>query len=482
MFAGRAVYCSEVPAKRALVYLQCPTCRARVPLAGLVTDAGCSACDWRGAVPPDRWDWVVADEPQTVAGGLEILGETVASDVTCGACGAVIAEPVIEGAVVARAPSVPCAACHKLMLLSALPEGAVRPRGWRGAHAAFVLGRGAVVDAPVNVPCSACGAPLVVDGTTPAPACVYCHVRTPLPQDVWRALRPPGAMHPFFLWMDARAAKAAFAHRAIAATRKRLAWIALAAVGLTVVAGVIAFAVHMQRRAAAAPPYGFAAENGSCNGVQAACTLDKKALLHCEAAKMVVAMTCRGPAGCRVDGEDLHCDYTRAVEGDPCDVEDFACSTDGKRELRCDGVRFVAANTCKGPDGCRLTPGTKKGFTLSCDANVADVGDACMRDDQWACSSDMRAELRCARGRFVLTTTCKGRRACRVTKNRGDDTTTVACDSTIADVADPCFGKGGACSTDGRSALTCDQSQFTRLRACPHGCTVGGDGNEIMCR
>jgi hypothetical protein len=472
----------DVPAKRALVRLQCPTCRAVVPLAGLVTDAACSACDWRGAVVPDRWDWVVGDEPQTVAGGHEILGETVACDVTCRRCGVVIAEPLIAQAVSARAPSVACVACRQPMAIRGLPAGALRPRSWQGAHASVALGEGAVLDAPVNVPCSSCGAPLVVDGTTPAPACVYCHVRTPLPQHVWRALRPPGGVHPFFLWMDASAAKAALAHRAMLATRRRLVWIVLALVGLAAVGGVVALVVHLQRVAAAAPPHGFAVENGDCYDQKAACSLDKKALLHCETGKMSVAMTCHGPAGCRVDGEDLHCDYTNATPGEPCDIEDFTCSADGKSQLRCDGAHWSVSNACKGPDGCTMTPRGKSGYSLSCDYNVADVGDACMKNDQWACSSDMKANLRCAEGHFALAQACKGPKGCTVTKNRGDDTTTVACDSAIADLGDVCFGEGGACSTDGHSMLKCDHGQFARAHACPRGCTVDKDDNELTCR
>ncbi len=196
---------------------------------------------------------------------------------------------------------------------------------------------------------------------------------------------------------------------------------------------------------------------------------------------MVVAMTCRGPAGCRLDGTVVHCDYTHAALGDPCDVDDFTCANDGKHELRCDGAHFVAASTCKGPDGCTLTPAhDNKGFTLSCDYHVADIGEACMKDDEWACSSDMKSELRCANGGFVVAQACKGPHACRVTKNRGDDTTTVACDHGIADVGEPCVGKGDACSADGRSELVCDNGQFGRARSCPHGCTVGD--NDITCR
>ena len=127
--------------------------------------------------------------------------------------------------------------------------------------------------------------------------------------------------------------------------------------------------------------------------------------------KMAVAGTCKGPNACRaaINGKSISCDVTLADRGDPCNGTDDACSTDHNAELRCQAGHFVVTATCKGPDGCTLTPAKKgEGYTLSCDDHVADVGDPCFDTERTACSSDKKTLLTCTAQRFAVDHACKG--------------------------------------------------------------------------
>lgn len=469
--------------KRVIVHVACPQCRATLPLAGIVNDVVCGSCEWRGTLVPERWRWVLADDAHTVTGGEEILGETCEAPVTCRKCNVAVSDEAIERAAQTKTPVVACRACGVEMAVRSLPDEAQRPASWRGAHASVVIGEGSVRDrnaAPVNVPCVRCGAPLEVDGSTPVPVCSYCHTRTPIPPELWKRLHPSGTTHPFYLWMTPREATAASASRAVRSARSQWMWIAL---GLVVVAivGTVVWAVRKSMAAAAsAPPAGFGVAGGSCDGKQSACSLDKKTLLECENEKLVVALTCKGPAGCRTGDHatSVSCDYTRADENDPCNVKDETCSIDGKTELRCDGSKFVPAGTCKGPDGCTVTP-AKEVYALSCDDHVADLGDVCAEDGRWACATNAKSLLRCIHGKFIVASTCKGSGACRVMKNRAADTTSVACDGTTGDEGDPCGTESDACSADGKSLLRCKDGHLARIQSCRRGCTPG---DHVNCR
>jgi hypothetical protein len=180
-----------------------------------------------------------------------------------------------------------------------------------------------------------------------------------------------------------------------------------------------------------APLVPIAAAGDACNGRRAACAKDGKAELRCAAGDtMAVAGTCKGPNACRpaIDGKIITCDVTLADPGDPCDVTDDACSTDHKAELRCQAGRFAVIATCKGADGCTLTPAPARkhgGYTLSCDDHVADVGDPCFDTERTACSSDKKALLTCTAQRFAVDHACK--RGCAVKKVVGTGNTEMDC-------------------------------------------------------
>jgi hypothetical protein len=150
-------------------------------------------------------------------------------------------------------------------------------------------------------------------------------------------------------------------------------------------------------------------------------------MLECDGSKLVVALTCKGPKGCRAleHGKTVSCDYTRADENDPCNVKDGTCSMDGKSELRCDGAKFVLASSCGGPDGCSISP-NGNGYTLTCDDHIAPVNSPCLEDGRFACSTDKKSMLRCTRGHFIAASSC--RTPCTIKKDLVAATTTVSCD------------------------------------------------------
>jgi hypothetical protein len=268
---------------------------------------------------------------------------------------------------------------------------------------------------PFNFPCSNCGAHLIVDGSTQTPVCTYCHVQTLLPEDVWRRFHPTPqpVASPTFTRAPEKKSILAFVVGPI-----------IAVVGI---GGVIAFAAFSA--ANQKPPIGNAGD--ACEGRTFACSTDKKAELSCGAAdKLEVTTSCKGPNGCRVapDGNSITCDYTSADVKDPCDTTDDACSTDHKSELMCVAGKFSVRATCKGPDGCTLSPAKKGGSTIACDDHIADLGDPCFDGERTACSADHKSLLACTAQKYVVDRACKGPKGCTMTKDIGGKTMTVDCD------------------------------------------------------
>lgn len=261
---------------------------------------------------------------------------------------------------------------------------------------------------PLRFDCTNCGARVAVDGSAQRVACAYCRTEMLLPEAIWLQFHsPPPEPRP--------AAE-------IAAPGRGALVIGLVAGGVAVLGGVIAAVVAIVGAARVTvvptPLVPIATAGDPCNGRRAACAKDGRAELLCGTdGKMTVAGTCKGPNGCRaaIDGKSITCDVTLADRGDPCSGADDSCSTDHDAELRCQGGRFAVIATCKGPDGCTLTPAKKgEGYTLSCDDHVADVGDPCFDTERTACSSDNKALLTCTAQRFVVDHACK--RGCTVKK------------------------------------------------------------------
>jgi hypothetical protein len=268
---------------------------------------------------------------------------------------------------------------------------------------------------PLNFPCGNCGAHLVVDGSTQTPTCSYCHTQTLLPEEIWTRFHPNVPPAP-----------------AVQPTREPekkniLAWVIGPVIAVAMIGGVIALAAFGE--ATQKPPIGNAGD--ACEGRTAACSTDKKANLVCGADdKLVASTSCKGPNGCRVsaDGNTITCDYTFADVNDPCDGADDACSTDHKAELACVAGKYAIRATCKGPDGCTLSPAKHGNSTISCDDHIADIGDPCFDGERTACGTDHKSLLTCTAQKYVVDRTCKGPKGCTMTKDIGGKTMTVDCD------------------------------------------------------
>jgi hypothetical protein len=281
--------------------------------------------------------------------------------------------------------------------------------------------------APIHFACTNCGAQVLVDGSTRTPACAYCKTQILLPEAIWRRFHPaPHAPAP------QGAASGAGKSGGL------VIGLVVVAVVATAVVPIVGALVSVGARVAgtglvpvpSGPPNPLATAGEPCNGRRAACSTDGRAQLLCGANdKMTVAQTCKGPNACRTttSGKSVTCDTTLADPNDPCNITDDACSTDRKAELRCQAGHFAVVATCRGPDGCTVTPSKAgSGYTLSCDDHVADVGDPCFDTERTACSSDKKALLTCTAQRFVVHRACK--RGCKVTKVVGTRNTEMDCE------------------------------------------------------
>jgi hypothetical protein len=111
----------------------------------------------------------------------------------------------------------------------------------------------------------------------------------------------------------------------------------------------------------------------------------------------------------------IHCDDSLGDVGDACTVEsgdaNYACTTDKKIEVVCDGAtgKFIASNSCRGPKGCWVDADL-----VHCDASYAREGEVCRPVSNHACSEDAKSEDKCSpQMRWVKQRDCK-RQGCRV--------------------------------------------------------------------
>ena len=292
----------------------------------------------------------------------------------------------------------------------------LRPLPHHGHGAGYAGSRMSSPSDPIHFACTNCGAHLTVDGSTQTPTCAYCNTEMLLPEAIWRRFHPPlllgtaepscthrrEARHP-----RGRAGRRRRRHRRRRHRRGR---------------GPRRHGRHDGHLGAAQP--GRDARRGLQRPPRG--VLERReggAALRSERQDGGRA-TCKGPNACRatVGGKNLTCDTTLADLNDPCNIADDACSTDRKVELRCQAGHFAIIATCKGPDGCTLTPSkTGSGYTLSCDDHVADVGDPCFDTERTACSSDKKALFTCTAQRFVVHRACK--KGCMVRKLVGTAST-----------------------------------------------------------
>jgi hypothetical protein len=191
----------------------------------------------------------------------------------------------------------------------------------------------------------------------------------------------------------------------------------------------------------------------------------------------LVPLPCRGPKGCAGTGSASQCDDDLAKEGDACVMmlnENFACSTDHKKELICKEGKFAVRRACKGTKECTIETDA-----LHCDDSMGDVGDVCVEeagDANYACSVDKQTEVVCKGDKFLASNSCRGAKGCWITND------VVHCDMSFAREGDVCRPVDNhSCSEDAKSEMKCSpQMKWVKKRDCKHeGCKV--KGNEVYC-
>jgi hypothetical protein len=149
--------------------------------------------------------------------------------------------------------------------------------------------------------------------------------------------------------------------------------------------------------------------------------------------------------------------------GAPC-TSGMVC--DGAHAALVCGGGTYSPLACRGPRGC-----TGQGSSAYCDMQLAEEGDACLGGaETYACAVDHQRALSCHGGKWTLWRSCKGEGGC-AWKGRSN----VECDSTIADIGDPCTTAGNvACSPDGKNIYVCRGDKFDTYKGCrgDKGCRV----------
>ncbi|HEY6458963.1 MAG TPA: hypothetical protein VIY73_02400 [Polyangiaceae bacterium] len=127
------------------------------------------------------------------------------------------------------------------------------------------------------------------------------------------------------------------------------------------------------------------------------CSVDHGKEFICKNGIFTAVRTCKGPKKCTVTGDMINCDDSLADVGDVCVVDpgdaNYACSTNKQVETVCDAAtsKFLPSNTCRGPKGCWV-----ENQVVHCDMAMARVGDKCRPVDNHSCSEDATQELKCS--------------------------------------------------------------------------------------
>jgi hypothetical protein len=169
------------------------------------------------------------------------------------------------------------------------------------------------------------------------------------------------------------------------------------------------------------------------------------------------------------------CDDRAAVEGEAC------MSPNGARSCTADGAHGLV---CSGGhwSAWRACKGPRGCVAASdhveCDSTLADVGDPCVSPDSFACSRVGAALLACVGEHMEVARRCRGVRECRVDEgSRKTD-----CDDSVAREGDECGPDGvAACSEDRAFELVCAAGRFARGRACtrPGACAPQGGARPL---
>ncbi len=209
----------------------------------------------------------------------------------------------------------------------------------------------------------------------------------------------------------------------------------------------------------------------SCDPHEARC-LDAKRALICDDGKFVET-PCKGKAGCCTVQERTTCDISGNQPGDVCSQGDegvAVCAGDDAM-LACHSRKYERVG-CRGPRGCEML-----GAQCNCDQSIAEVGEACKKQNAKACSVDKTQVLSCTDGRMTAQYQCRGEGQCSSAGGK------LACDQTVAklgDICDKSLSGHIACSEDKKSLITCQAERFVPSEKCKPGtvCTVSGQSTK----
>lgn len=198
-----------------------------------------------------------------------------------------------------------------------------------------------------------------------------------------------------------------------------------------------------------------------------ACSADRQTMVMCQAGAYK-SLPCRGANHCQQQGPyRAVCDVSIANVNDECEGDEAACSADGQSMLSCVNGRMTAGSLCRGANHCQV-----QGRRINCDASVSAVGDTCTADSGASCSADGLNLMHCVDGHIAVQSPCRGPQHCRISGNSID------CDSSLAQVGDPCEGSNAACREDGLALLECQGGAYAQTRECA-ACSVAF--NRVTC-
>jgi hypothetical protein len=132
--------------------------------------------------------------------------------------------------------------------------------------------------------------------------------------------------------------------------------------------------------------------------------------------RWALAQSCLGERHCTTESGRVTCDNSLANIGDSCrEEDDYACALPEKKSaLVCRSGKFVLASHCKGKNGCRVGGDKSSGFKVECDDSVANPGDPCDKEGHYSCAPDERQIVRCVAKKYVLDDKCKKNEKCAV--------------------------------------------------------------------
>ena len=160
-----------------------------------------------------------------------------------------------------------------------------------------------------------------------------------------------------------------------------------------------------------------AEDKDTCNlGTDVVCSGDKKGMLECTKSKWTFLQSCLGERACSIEGKRVNCDNSLANLGDTCrDEDDYACALPEKKNaIVCRSNKFVLASNCPGKNGCRVAGDKGAGFKVECDDSIANPGDTCDKEGHYSCTPDEKQIVRCVGKKYVADEKCKKAEKCAV--------------------------------------------------------------------